>query len=131
MPKYIQTPNTIKKLENPRIVNYYNNILLGQCYYISNNKIYRKMKCGDYREIMPQKCDGKYVFYFLKNKSGGKSRIFSKNIINMEFKNEDEIKQMEHEKSKEKLIIKINVTNDGVNVENNYPDKVTVIINQS
>jgi hypothetical protein len=59
----------------------------------------------------------------------------------MEFKSDEEVKQTEavkepkvkqikEPKSKEKLIVKINVTDDGINVENDYPDKVTVIINQ-
>jgi hypothetical protein len=65
MPKYLKVPQTIKSLNEPRKVNYFNGQELGQSYYISENKLYKKMKNGDYREILPQHNE-KYKFYILK-----------------------------------------------------------------
>jgi hypothetical protein len=87
MPKYLKVPQTIKSLNKPRKVNYFNGQELGQSYYVSENKLYKKMKNGDYREILPQHNE-KYEFYFLKNKIEGKSRVGVKRIDEMEFKEE-------------------------------------------
>jgi hypothetical protein len=111
------------------VVNYFNGNELGQCYYISNVKLYRKMKCGEYRELMTQ--DSSYfTFYFIKNKTSGKSRIGIERVNEMEYK-EDSVKEKivkEKKIKKDKFIVKIEMSNDGLNVINTNPDKVIVIV---
>jgi hypothetical protein len=88
MPKYLQQPQTTKSLNNPRKVNYFGDRELSQDYYVSENKLYKKMKSGEFREILPQK-NGNYTFFFLKNKGEGKSRINTKYLDRMIYKNND------------------------------------------
>jgi hypothetical protein len=88
MPRYNNQPNTLKELQNPRIVNSYNGKALGITYYISNNKLYKRMKSGLFREICSQynKGDRRYTFYFIKNKGcyAGMSRINVRKLDQME-----------------------------------------------
>jgi hypothetical protein len=88
MPRYNNQPNTLKELQNPRIVNSYNGKTLGNTYYISNNKLYKRMKSGLFREICSQHNTGDrlYTFYFIKNKGSyaGISRINVKKLDQME-----------------------------------------------
>jgi hypothetical protein len=88
MPRYNNQPNTLKELQNPRIVNSNNGKTLGITYYINNNKLYKKMKSGLFREICSQYNNGdrRYTFYFIKNKGSyaGMSRINVRKLDQME-----------------------------------------------
>jgi hypothetical protein len=126
MPRYIKELQEVEQLVNPRKVNYFNGRELGQDYYISDDKLYKQMKNGNYRELMIQ-TTGYFNFYFVKNKFKGKSRIGVKIINEMEYKPTEE--QVVDE-NKDKLIVKCEITKDGLNVINNNPDKVDVIISE-
>ena len=126
MPRYIKELQEVEQLDNPRKVNYFNGRELGQDYYISDDKLYKQMKNGNYRELMIQ-TNGYFNFYFVKNKIKGKSRVGVKRINEMEYKTTDEEQVVDEN---EKLIVKCEITKDGLNVINNNPDKVDVIIDE-
>jgi hypothetical protein len=87
MPKQIYNAKTLENLpEDAKKVDMFKDKILGRLYYVYDDKLYKRMKDGKYREVCPQSNrKDNYTFYFLKNKDGGKSRIGTKRINEMSF----------------------------------------------
>jgi hypothetical protein len=80
MPRCYYNPQTSEDLPNARRVNTYKNKIFTQDYFVYDNRLFKQMKNGKYRELCPQINDheleaNKYTFYFVKQKDWDKGRV--------------------------------------------------------
>ncbi|GHU18275.1 hypothetical protein FACS189472_06370 [Alphaproteobacteria bacterium] len=86
MPRYIYNAQTLTELPNGKLVNCYNGKMLGRSYYVYDNKLYKMMKDGKFRELCPQhNPDDAFQFYFVKNLNAGKSKVSVKKLADTTF----------------------------------------------
>jgi hypothetical protein len=80
-----RTGEIVKDLVDPRKVNCLRSNVLDVEYYIANNKMYKKLKSGKYRELVLQVKNPRYIHYFLRDKNQKKLTVSFKKLCDLTY----------------------------------------------
>ncbi|GHU24009.1 hypothetical protein FACS189472_17010 [Alphaproteobacteria bacterium] len=81
----------LDKLITYRLVNFYNGKLLEQDLYVSDGKLYKKLKCGKYRPLKEQENFCGFKHYLLKNNDHKRTTVGSGKLDRLSYCSRDPI----------------------------------------